>query len=174
MMNASQKAGRKIPQRGRQRSDFPHRGRSTVLTQIAVATLLLTMWGGTQVSTRAQTEPHEDVLKLVAEHFGDANPSQPYIPNHQPYIPGFRDDHFARAYLGDGLLGIRPNPNPLSQSETVAAGFVFTNVMGGFEMYAPAPYPLGTDIRVGALSLLKDSDHLAVHRQTLDMNRGSW
>ena len=130
------------------------------------------MWGGTQVSTRAQTEPHEDVLKLVAEHFGDANPSQPYIPNHQPYIPGFRDDHFARAYLGDGLLGIRPNPNPLSQSETVAAGFVFTNVMGGFEMYAPAPYPLGTDIRVGALSLLKDSDHLAVHRQTLDMNRG--
>ncbi|MGB7189204.1 MAG: hypothetical protein WBD10_03650 [Acidobacteriaceae bacterium] len=75
----------------------------------------------------------------------------------------------SRAYLGDGLLGIRPNPNPLSQSETVAAGFVFSNPSGGFEMAAPAPYPLGADIRVGGTSLLSDAAKVRVERQTLDL-----
>lgn len=107
--------------------------------------------------------------RLVATSFGDALPSKPYVALRQPNIPGFPRDHFARAYLGDGLLGIRPNPNPLSQSETVAAGFVFSNPEGGFEMAAPAPYPLGTDIRVGGSSLLGDSGRLTVHSQTLDM-----
>lgn len=106
---------------------------------------------------------------LVATAFGDANPSQPYIAIRQPRIPGFQRDHFARAYLGDGLLGIRPNPNPLSQSETVAAGFVFSDPSGGFEMAAPAPYPLGADIRAGGASLLSDTSEVEVERQTLDL-----
>jgi len=106
---------------------------------------------------------------LVATAFGDANPSQPYIATRQPHIPGFRQDHFARAYLGDGLLGIRPNPNPLSQSETVAAGYVFSSPTGGFEMAAPAPYPLGADIRSGETSLLSDAAAVKVERQTLDL-----
>jgi protein-glucosylgalactosylhydroxylysine glucosidase len=108
--------------------------------------------------------------KLVATSFGDANPSAPYVAIQQPKIPGLPRDHFARAYLGDGLLGIRPNPNPLSQSETVAAGFVFSNSSGGFEMAAPAPYPLGTDIRLGESDLLGDSKNLVVHSQTLDLS----
>ncbi|HEY1500598.1 MAG TPA: hypothetical protein VGF88_13535 [Acidobacteriaceae bacterium] len=106
---------------------------------------------------------------LVATAFGDANPSQPYIALRQPTVPGFARDHFARAYLGDGLLGIRPNPNPLSQSETVAAGFVFSHPAGGFENAAPAPYPLGVDIRVGGASLLSNSASLKIERQTLDL-----
>lgn len=106
---------------------------------------------------------------LVATSFGDANPSQPYIAIRQPTIPGYAKDHFARAYLGDGLLGIRPNPNPLSQSETVALGFVFHHPQGGFEMAAPAPYPLGIDLRVGGASLLDNTGKLTVHAQTLDL-----
>lgn len=106
---------------------------------------------------------------LVATAFGDANPSEPYIAIRQPNIPGLARDHFARAYLSDGLLGIRPNPNPLSQSETVAAGFVFSNPTGGFEMAAPAPYPLGADIRAGGASLLNGPAALKIERQTLDL-----
>jgi trehalose/maltose hydrolase-like predicted phosphorylase len=106
---------------------------------------------------------------LVSTSFGDANPSQPYLAIRQPNIPGFSRDHFARAYLSDGLLGIRPNPNPLSQSETVAAGFVFSNPAGGFEMAAPAPYPLGAEIRVGGASLLSNAAGVKIERQTLDL-----
>jgi protein-glucosylgalactosylhydroxylysine glucosidase len=117
---------------------------------------------------RAQTQP-TGPAPLVASAFGDADPSQPYIAIQQPRIPGFRQDHFARAYLGDGLLGIRPNPNPLSQSETVAAGYVFSSPTGGFEMAAPAPYPLGADIRVGGTSLLSNAAGVKIERQTLDL-----
>jgi trehalose/maltose hydrolase-like predicted phosphorylase len=106
---------------------------------------------------------------LVATAFSDANPSQPYIAIQQQNSPRSARDHFARAYLGDGLLGIRPNPNPLSQSETVAAGYVFSSPAGGFEMAAPAPYPLGADIRAGGASLLSDAGGVKVVRQTLDM-----
>jgi len=136
-----------------------------------LAMLLVVLWGiGTLAC--AQEAKSADIAPLVADHFGAGDPSEPYLPGKQTYIPGFHRDHFARAYLGDGLLGIRPNPNPLSQSETVAAGFVFSNAEGGFEMYAPAPYPLGTDLRVNGLSLLKDSGRLTVHTQTLDMESG--
>jgi trehalose/maltose hydrolase-like predicted phosphorylase len=117
-------------------------------------------------SLHAQAPP---IAPLVATSFGDAGPSQPYIAIQQPNIPGLAKDHFARAYLGDGLLGIRPNPNPLSQSETVAMGFVFQHPQGGFEMASPAPYPLGVDLRVGNSSLLGDAGRLTVHAQTLDM-----
>jgi protein-glucosylgalactosylhydroxylysine glucosidase len=106
---------------------------------------------------------------LFATAFGDARLSQPYVAIRQPNVPGAPRDHFARAYLGDGLLGIRPNPNPLSQSETVAAGYVFSSPIGGFEMAAPAPYPLGVDIRAGGSSLLSDAAEVKVERQTLDL-----
>jgi hypothetical protein len=76
---------------------------------------------------------------LVATAFDDVNPSQPHIAIQQTKIPRIERDHFARTYLGDGLLGIRPNPNSLSQSETVAARYVFSSPTGGVEMAAPAP-----------------------------------
>jgi len=131
--------------------------------------VILLALGYAAVASFAQAAPPS---KLVTTSFGDANPSQPYIALHQPNIPVYTKDHFARAYLGDGLLGIRPNPNPLSQSETVAAGFVFSNPTGGFEMLAPAPYPLGTEIRFDGSTLLEDSKGLTVHTQTLDLQTG--
>jgi protein-glucosylgalactosylhydroxylysine glucosidase len=111
-------------------------------------------------------------VPLVATTFGDASPGQPYLPNGPKYIPSLSRDHFARAYLGNGLLGIRPNPDPLSQSETVAAGFVISHATGGFEMLGPAPYPLGADIRVGNRSVRADQTALRVERQTLDLEHG--
>lgn len=114
----------------------------------------------------------EGPVPLIATAFGDISPSQPYIPNGQKYIPSLSRDHFARAYLGDGLLGIRPNPNPLSQSETVAAGFVISHASGGFEMLGPAPYPLGADIRIGARSMQSNPEALRVQSQTLDLEHG--
>ena len=65
---------------------------------------------------------------LVATAFGDANPSQPYIAIQQPKIPGFAPGYFARAYLGDGLLGIPPEPEP-----TLAIG----NGGSGFRVFGP-------------------------------------
>jgi trehalose/maltose hydrolase-like predicted phosphorylase len=106
---------------------------------------------------------------LVATSFGDTNPSQAYLPKGPRYIPSFSNDYFAKAYLGDGLLGVRPNPNPLSQSETVAAGFVISHATGGFEMLGPAPYPLGAEIRVGNVMLNADPAALKIDRQTLDL-----
>lgn len=116
-------------------------------------------------------EAHGSVRKIVATEFGTENPSTSYHALAQFLIPGLNQGHFARAYLGNGLIGIRPNPNPLSQSETVAAGYVFTSPADGFEMTAPAPYPLGTDIRIARASIF-GNDGLVVRSQTLDMNTG--
>jgi trehalose/maltose hydrolase-like predicted phosphorylase len=121
---------------------------------------------------RAQSEAHAGIPKLVARDFGTGNPSAPYQPAAEPYIPGFPAGYVARPYLGDGFIGIRPNPNPLSQSETVAAGYVFTSAKEGYEMASPAPYPLGVDFRVHGASILDGSSKVTVESQTLDMSDG--
>jgi trehalose/maltose hydrolase-like predicted phosphorylase len=131
--------------------------------RIIVISIGMTIFCGWAESQRSAPAP------LVATTFGDAAPNRPYIPLEVPKTPGLQPDHFARAYLADGLLGIRPNPNPLSQSETVAAGYVFSSPGGGFEMAAPAPYPLGMDIRVDGSSLLSSSAGIRIERQTLDL-----
>lgn len=87
-------------------------------------------------------------------------------------IPQYPAGAFAPAYLGNGLIGIRPNPNPLIQAKTVAAGFVYSHPSGGFETFSPAPYPLGLDIRLGDSSLLRDADRVKVLAQSLDMKNG--
>ncbi len=87
-------------------------------------------------------------------------------------IPQYPASHFAPAYLGNGLIGIRPNPNPLIQAKTVAAGFVYSHPSGRFETYSPAPYPLGLDVRLGGSSLLRDTDRVKVLAQSLNMKNG--
>ena len=119
----------------------------------------------------AQSGAQSEVPKIVAHEFGSGNPSELYLPEINRYIPSLPANYVARPYLGDGFLGIRPNPNPLSQSETVAAGYVFTNPKDGYEMASPAPYPLGTDIRVNGSSVLSAGE-LHVQSQTLDMSDG--
>lgn len=88
------------------------------------------------------------------------------------YIPEYRKDWFANAYLSNGLVGIRPGPDPLVQAQTVVSGFVYSNPAGGFENIAPAPYPLATDIRAGGVRLLEHPELVTVRSQSLDMASG--
>jgi len=79
---------------------------------------------------------------------------------------------FDPAYLSNGLIGIRPGPNPLARAQTCVSGFVFAHIPYRMESLSPAPYPLETDIRVNEISLLKHPDLVKTQRQTLDMKCG--
>jgi len=79
---------------------------------------------------------------------------------------------FDPAYLSNGLIGIRPGPNPLAAAQTCVSGFVFAHTGHRVESLSPAPYPLETDMRVKGISLLKHPDLLKIKRQTLDMSCG--
>ena len=79
---------------------------------------------------------------------------------------------FDPAYLSNGLIGIRPGPNPLAKAMTCVSGFVFAHVPYQVESLSPAPYPLETDIVINQTSLLKRPDLLHFRRQSLDMACG--
>jgi Glycosyl hydrolase family 65 central catalytic domain/Glycosyl hydrolase family 65, N-terminal domain len=79
---------------------------------------------------------------------------------------------FYPAYLSNGLIGIRPGPNPLVPFKTMVNGFVYFDALDGVVSLSPAPCPLATDIRVNNVSLLKHPELVKVWRQTLDMASG--
>lgn len=79
---------------------------------------------------------------------------------------------FDPAYLSNGLIGIRPGPNPLAKAMTQVSGFVFAHVPYEVESLSPAPYPLETDIVINQTGLLRRPDLLRIQRQTLDMASG--
>src|SRR5260370_3687485 len=91
-------------------------------------------------------------------------------------LPHFTADNFSKvfdpAYLSNGLIGIRPGPNPIAAAQTCVSGFVFAHTGHRVESLSPAPYPLETDMRVKGISLLKHPDLLKIKRQTLDMSCG--
>ena len=108
---------------------------------------------------------HLDLLSVAAgQAYGSAQ------------IPKLAVADFSRkfdpAYLSNGLIGIRPGPNPLAKAMTHVSGFVFTDVRYEVESLSPAPYPLETDIVVNNTSLLKRPDLLRTQRQVLDMASG--
>src|SRR5208283_4361128 len=88
----------------------------------------------------AQSAP---VPKLVARHF---------------------DSNFVPASLSNGFIGLRPGANPLiaitslppdlvgkpvtAALATAVAGFVRSHPVFGIESWAPAPYPLGINLKV--------------------------
>jgi len=76
------------------------------------------------------------------------------------------------AYLSNGLIGIRPGPNPLVPSPTAVSGFVYPHPAHRVECLAPAPYPLTTDIVAGGIGLLANADRVIPRNQTLDMHTG--
>src|SRR5712664_4270602 len=76
---------------------------------------------------------------------------------------------FDPAYLSNGLIGIRPGPNPLARAQTCVSGFVFAHSAYRVESLSSAPYPLETDVRIKGISLLRHPDLLKIKRQTLDM-----
>jgi protein-glucosylgalactosylhydroxylysine glucosidase len=91
-------------------------------------------------------------------------------------IPRMVVENFSRkfdpAYLSNGLIGIRPGPNPLAAAKTQVGGFVMKDPNYGEECLAIAPYPLATDIQVGGMSALQNPKLLTPTRQSLDMATG--
>ena len=79
---------------------------------------------------------------------------------------------FDPAYLSNGLIGIRPGPNPLAHALTLVSGFVFEHIPYRMECLSPAPDPLRSAIRLNGLSLLEHPGLLQVKRQELDMATG--
>ena len=75
-------------------------------------------------------------------------------------------------YLSNGLIGIRPGPNPLSPAPAAVSGYVYPHPVHRVECLAPAPYPLATDVVVGDASLLKMAERVVTRRQSLDMATG--
>src|SRR5215471_13226917 len=90
--------------------------------------------------------------------------------------PKFVVENFSKvfdpAYLSNGLIGIRPGPNPLARAQTCVSGFDFEHPAHKVECLSPAPYPLETDIRVGRANLLRRKDLVKIKHQTLDTGCG--
>jgi trehalose/maltose hydrolase-like predicted phosphorylase len=80
--------------------------------------------------------------------------------------------NFQPAYLSNGLIGIRPGPNPLAPAKTMVNGFVYSDIPFRVISLSPAPYPLVTDFRVRDVNLLNHPELVKVERQTLDMTNG--
>jgi trehalose/maltose hydrolase-like predicted phosphorylase len=91
-------------------------------------------------------------------------------------VPRFECRDFSHridpAYLANGMVGIRPGPNPLARSSTYVSGFVFAHPAYRMECLSPALDPLVTDIRVNHRSLLEHPDLLTIRRQQLDTATG--
>jgi protein-glucosylgalactosylhydroxylysine glucosidase len=102
--------------------------------------------------------------------------SASWQPSGQRGLPKVVVEDFSKvfdpAYLSNGLIGIRPGPNPLAKAKTQVSGFVFAHAGHEVESLSPAPYPLETDILINRISLLKHPDLLKIQRQTLDMSSG--
>lgn len=79
---------------------------------------------------------------------------------------------YDHAYLANGLIGLRPSPNPLAAAPTFVSGFVYPDAAFRDEMIAPAPYPLETDIQVAGVSMLENPNNIQIQKQTLDMANG--
>jgi len=74
--------------------------------------------------------------------------------------------------LSNGLIGIRPGPNPLQPAKTMVNGFVYPGTRYRVLSLSPAPYPVVTDFRVDNVNLLMHPELVGVERQTLDMASG--
>jgi trehalose/maltose hydrolase-like predicted phosphorylase len=113
-----------------------------------------------------------DLLEALTPRYCPAS----FRPEDSRGLPKFVAEDFSKvfdpAYLSNGLIGIRPGPNPLGRAQTCVSGFVATHPSHEVESLSLAPFPLQTDIRVGELSLLKRPDVVKIQRQILDTSCG--
>jgi trehalose/maltose hydrolase-like predicted phosphorylase len=100
---------------------------------------------------------------LVSHHGAHGLPVMTIQDFSKPY------DH---AYLSNGLIGMRPGPNPLVPARAFVSGFVCADPAFRVQVISPAPYPLGTDIRIKGISILKHPEFLHIKKQSLDMASG--
>ena len=70
---------------------------------------------------------------------------------------------FSPAYVANGLVGLRVGRIPLPGGTALLGGYMGTSDLERVESYAPVPYPLGGDLRVGEVWLSQRRD-LAVFR----------
>ena len=93
-----------------------------------------------------------------------------------PGIPKMSVTDFSKpyepTYLANGLIGIRPGPNPLAKAITQVSGFVYTHIPYGMQAISPAPYPFETDILMSTVGALENPDTIKPTRQTLEMSTG--
>ncbi len=80
--------------------------------------------------------------------------------------------HYDSAYLSNGLIGIRPGPNPLAQAPAAVSGFVDSDIPYQMQALSPAPYPLMADVEVNGVTLLERPDLVKLRSQSLDMSTG--
>ena len=76
------------------------------------------------------------------------------------------------AYLSNGMIGVRPGPNPLLPALATVSGYVGDYESEPFEAFAQAPSPFAADIRVGDFSMQKLAEKVSVQRQSLDLANG--
>lgn len=97
-------------------------------------------------------------------------------------------DTFVPVSLANGMIGMRIGPNPLvalwrlsgtrgqlpgsHPVATVVSGFVGDQGSLGNEGLAAAPYPLSTDMRIGATSLQSSPEAVRILEQSLDFSTG--
>ncbi len=75
-------------------------------------------------------------------------------------------------YLSNGLLGLRPSPLALTAAPAYAAGFTYRHPVQLVPCLAPAPFPLGADIRFDGSSLLDDPARAVPLSQKIDFQTG--
>lgn len=89
------------------------------------------------------------------------------------------DKDFTPTCLSNGVIGITPGTNPLvpvmnwiNTASTVVGGFVHNHPAFGVEELAPAPYPLGLDLRINGISMREHPDKVKINEQVLSMENG--
>ena len=78
----------------------------------------------------------------------------------------------APAYVANGLVGLRVGKNPFVGGTAMLNGFVGVHPFEKVESHAPAPYPLGADLRLGTLWLSQRPDLVHVREQAYDFASG--
>jgi protein-glucosylgalactosylhydroxylysine glucosidase len=110
-------------------------------------------------------------LRAVRFQTPGAQPSISTTPIPRIVVTDF-SHRFNPAYLSNGLIGIRPGPNPLAQAPTAVSGFVRSSVPYQMQALSPAPYPLMVNIEINGESLLERPELVKILRQELDMATG--
>jgi trehalose/maltose hydrolase-like predicted phosphorylase len=77
------------------------------------------------------------------------------------------------AYLSNGMIGIRPGALAVTGAPAYAAGYVYEHPVHRVECLAPAPYPLGAEIRVNGWSLLDAPGRGVARSQKIDFATGA-
>ncbi|MFW6059921.1 MAG: glycoside hydrolase family 65 protein [Phycisphaeraceae bacterium] len=80
-------------------------------------------------------------------------------------------DH-PRAYLANGLIGLRLPPNPLLDGHTLVNGFVGQSRRISVEAIVPAPYPLSAELMIDNTSMWQRPDLVRFVEQRYDFACG--